>query len=103
MIELSQPAQCLRRRGQAVQAELNGFLKDRSPDLERSRPLLGNRLKELLLQKVLLLGEAGNNPQEMTAAERKRVLSAVDRESGLIEKQLALLSQSVARDSITRP
>lgn len=95
--------QHLGRQGGAVQAKLNAFLKDRSPDLDRSRQLLRRRLKELLLQKVLLLGEYGGNAREVRAAERKQVLSALNRELGLLEEQLALLNRSAARDSTTRP
>ena len=90
--------QRLRRQGNEVQAKLNGFLKNGSPNLDGSRRLLRGRLKELLLQKVLLLGEYAGNPRETRAAERKQVLSAVDRELELLEEQLALLNRSVARN-----
>ena len=95
--------QRLRRQGNAVQAELNTFLKNGSPDVGRSRRLLGGRLKELLLQKVLLLGEYAGDLREVRAAERKQVLSALDRELGLIEEQLALLNRSASRNSTTHP
>ncbi len=90
--------QRLRRQGNAVQAELNGLLTNRSPALDRSRRLLRGRLKELLLQRVLLLGEYAGNPGEARAAERKQVLSAVDRELELLEEQLALLNRTAARN-----
>ena len=90
--------QRLRRQGNEVQAKLNGFLKNGLPDLDRSRRLLRGRLRELLLQKVLLLGEYAGNPREARAAERKQVLSAVDRELELLEEQLALLNRSAARN-----
>jgi hypothetical protein len=95
--------QRLRRQGNEVQAELNGILKNGSADLDRSRRLLGGRLNELLLQKVLLLGEYAGNPEEGRAAERKQVLSAVDRELELLEEQLALLNRTAARHSTNRP
>lgn len=90
--------QRLRQQGNDLQAELNGLLKNRSPALDRSRRLLRGRLKELLLQKVLLLGEYAGKPGEARAAERKQVLSAVDRELELLEEQLALLNRSAARN-----
>ena len=90
--------QRLRRQGSEVQAKLNGFLKNGLPDLDRPRRLLRGRLKELLLQKVLLLGEYAGNPGEARGEERKQVLSAVDRELELLEEQLALLNRSAARD-----
>ena len=90
--------QRLRRQGSEVQAELSALLKNRSPAPDRSRRLLRGRLRELLLQKVLLLGEYAGNPQEARAAERKQVLSAVDRELELLEEQLALLNRSAARN-----
>ena len=90
--------QRLRRQGSEVQAKLNGFLKSGMPDLDRSRRLLRGRLKELLLQKVVLLGEYAGNPGEARAAERKQVLSALDRELELLEEQLALLKRSAARN-----
>lgn len=90
--------QLLRRQGNAVQAKLNGFLKSGLPDLDRSRRLLSGRLKELLLQKVLLLGEYAGNPGETRGAERRQILSAVDRELALLEEQLALLNRSAARN-----
>ena len=90
--------QRLLRQGHAVQAELNGLLANRSPALDRSRRLLRGRLKELLLQKVLLLGEYAGNPGEAKAAGRKQVLSAVDRELELLEQQLALLNRTAARN-----
>ena len=95
--------QHLRRQGNEVQAELNGILKNGSADLDRSRRLLRGRLNELLLQKVLLLGEYAGNPEEGRAAERKQVLSAVDRELELLEEQLALLNRTAARHSTIRP
>ena len=95
--------QHLRRQGSAVQAKLNGFLENRSPDLDRSRQLLRRRLKALLLQKVLLLGEYDGNPPKVRAAVRTQVMSAVDRELGLLEEQLTLLNRSAARDSTTHP
>ena len=90
--------QRLRRQGNAVQAELNGLLKSRPSAPDRSMRLLRGRLKELLLQKVLLLGEYAGNPGEARGAERQQVLSAVDRELDLLEEQLALLNRSAARD-----
>ena len=90
--------QLLRRQGNEVQAKLNEFLKSGLPDLDRSRRLLSGRLKELLLQKVLLLGEYAGNPGEARVAERRRILSAVDRELELLEEQLALLNRSAARN-----
>lgn len=90
--------QLLRRQGNAVQAKLNGFLKSGLPDLDRSRRLLSGRLKELLLQRVLLLGEYAGNPGETRGAERRQILSAVDRELALLEEQLALLNRSAARN-----
>ena len=90
--------QRLRRQDKGVQAELSGLLKNPSPALDRSRRLLRGRLKELLLQRVLLLGEYAGNPGETRGAERKQVLSAVDRELELLEEQLALLNRSAARN-----
>jgi hypothetical protein len=90
--------QLLRRQGNAVQAKLNGFLKSGLPDLDRSRRLLSGRLKELLLQRLLLLGEYAGNPGETRGAERRQILSAVDRELALLEEQLALLNRSAARN-----
>ena len=87
-----------RRQGNEVQAKLNGLLKNGSPNLDGSRRLLRGRLKELLMQKVLLLGEYAGNPREARAAERKQVLSAVDRELELLEEQLALLNRTAARN-----
>lgn len=95
--------QRLRRQSNEVQAKLNGYLKNGSPALDRSRRLLRGRLKELLLHKVLLLGEYAGNPGEARAAERTQVLSAVDRELELLEEQLALLNRSAVRDSTGRP
>ena len=90
--------QLLRRQGSEVQTKLNGFLENGLPDLDRSRRLLRGRLKELLLQKVLLLGEYAGNPGETRGAERRQILSAVDRELALLEEQLALLNRSAARN-----
>lgn len=90
--------QHLRRQGSEVQAKLNGFLKNGLPGLDGSRRLLSGRLKELLLRKVLLLGEYAGNPGEARVAERRQILSAVDRELALLEEQLALLNRAAARN-----
>ena len=62
------------------------------------RRMIPDKSDAFLRQKVLLLGAARGSPWEMTEAERKRMLSALDREVRILEEPLTLLSQTSARE-----
>ena len=82
------------KRSQEVQAQLKSMLNSEPPHLIEARKLLRARQRELLLDKILVLGEesfAGTATGEM---EKKLVVQALDRELSILSTQLDLLAKT---------
>jgi hypothetical protein len=89
--EIRTPAQ---KRSQDIQVQLKSMLNSEPPHLIEARKLLRARQRELLLDKILVLGEesfAGTATGEM---EKKLVVQALDRELSILSTQLDLLAKT---------
>jgi hypothetical protein len=90
-------SQELRRQAQerflAVQAQLRSLLGDKPQELTEAQKLIDSRRKEVLMAKLLLLGDPLFIGSSRAEAHRKLVQDAMEKELDALHEQSKLLSQ----------
>jgi hypothetical protein len=82
------------KRSQEVQAQLKSMLDSEPLHLMEARKLLRARQRELLFDKILVLGEESSAGTAAAEAEKKPVFRALDNELNLLSAQLELLAKA---------
>jgi hypothetical protein len=94
---ISMRSQELRRQAQerflAVQSQLRSLLDNKPPELTEAAKLLDSRRKEVLMAKLLVLGDQLFIGSSRAETHRKLVLDAMEKELDTLSEQGKLLSQ----------
>jgi hypothetical protein len=94
---ISMRGQELRRQAQerflVVQVQLRSLLDNKPPELTEAAKLLDSRRKEVLMAKLLVLGDQLFIGSSRAEAHRKLVLDAMEKELDTLSEQGKLLSQ----------
>jgi hypothetical protein len=84
------------KRFQEVQAQLKAILNSKPINLIEARKLLRSRQREVLLAKIVKIGDESHVGKSGGAAERKLLMQSMDKELEILTNQLELLDRAGA-------